>query len=196
MEKINKSKRHIRRAFLTLLSSMPFDQISVKDIIETADIGRSTFYFYYNSKYDLAEEIENELIEGFTAIMCQLRQAGRTVYYQQITENHNDFFVEYFRFVKKNARAFKAFLSPQCTTGFSVRFTKAITKTRLQTIQIWNQNTGNSSSCGGEAKCYREEVLSSLYVTLFTSWLNRNMDLSEEEMAGILAAIWNPLTSI
>lgn len=196
MEKPSKSKRHLRQAFLELLSVMSFNQISVKHIIEKADIGRSTFYFYYDSKYELAEEIENELIDGFLDIMHQLRKAGRTLYYEQIMENHNDFFVEYFKFVKAHSQAFKAFLSPQYSTGFSTRFTKSITKTRLQTIQIWRQDTGNPSLRSKEAQYYREEVLSSLYVTLFASWLNQDMDLSEEEMAGILAAIWNSLTSI
>lgn len=195
MHKLSKSKRHIRQAYLGLLSQLSFDQICVKDIIDKAEIGRSTFYTYYDSKYELAEEIEQELIDGFLAIMVRLRNAGRANYCQQLSENRNDFFVEYFNFIRDNQYAFHALLSANCTTGFSSRFSHAIAKTRLQTIQIWGQHN-EASSRKSAVRHYREEVLTSLYVTLFTAWLDHNMDLSAEEMAKLLAAMWKALTSI
>ena len=51
-----RTKKCIDDAFIRVLESTPFGEISVNDIIEEADISKSTFYKYYNGKYDLAEQ--------------------------------------------------------------------------------------------------------------------------------------------
>lgn len=51
------TKELIYAAFVDLLTQKPFDKITVKDIVETCDINRNTFYYYYSDIYDLLEEI-------------------------------------------------------------------------------------------------------------------------------------------
>lgn len=51
------TKELIYETFVELLSQKPFDKITVKDIVETCDINRNTFYYYYSDIYDLLEEI-------------------------------------------------------------------------------------------------------------------------------------------
>ena len=43
-----RTKKCIDDAFIRVLESTPFGEISVNDIIEEADISKSTFYKYYN----------------------------------------------------------------------------------------------------------------------------------------------------
>ena len=40
----------ITETFIDLLTQKPLDKITVKDIIEKADINRNTFYYYYENK--------------------------------------------------------------------------------------------------------------------------------------------------
>lgn len=44
-------------AFLELLERKSLDKITVKDIIETAEINRNTFYYYYENVFDLLDAI-------------------------------------------------------------------------------------------------------------------------------------------
>ena len=58
--RIEHTKHSIKTAFLTLLRTKTFQQISVKELCEKAEINRATFYAHYASLPDLMEEIEYE----------------------------------------------------------------------------------------------------------------------------------------
>lgn len=62
------TKKLISSTFVELLSSKPFDKITIKDIVDACGINRNTFYYYYSDIYDLLEEIFkkelNEIVEG------------------------------------------------------------------------------------------------------------------------------------
>ena len=45
--RVRRTKRAIRNAFAELLSEKPYEEITVTDITELADINRKTFYNYY-----------------------------------------------------------------------------------------------------------------------------------------------------
>lgn len=60
--RVLKTKKAIRRAVIELLNQKEIDEITVKDIADRADINRKTFYNYYNSVYQVVEEIENEIV--------------------------------------------------------------------------------------------------------------------------------------
>ena len=51
------TKSLISSTFVELLSSKPFDRITIKDIVDACGINRNTFYYYYSDIYDLLEEI-------------------------------------------------------------------------------------------------------------------------------------------
>lgn len=62
------TKKLISSTFVELLSSKPFDKITIKDIVDACGINRNTFYYYYSDIYDLLEEIFkkelNEIVES------------------------------------------------------------------------------------------------------------------------------------
>lgn len=60
--RVIKTKRAIRNALATLLTEKDYNDITIKDIADTADINRKTFYNYYRGVYQVVEEIENELV--------------------------------------------------------------------------------------------------------------------------------------
>ncbi len=57
------TQKAIMNAFLEILTYKTLDKITVKDIIETTEINRNTFYYYYEDIYDLLDHIFNEEIE-------------------------------------------------------------------------------------------------------------------------------------
>lgn len=59
--RIKKSRAAIYQAFLHLLNQQNYDTITVQDIIDLADVGRSTFYSHFESKEMLLEEVCEDL---------------------------------------------------------------------------------------------------------------------------------------
>ena len=60
--RVRRTKRAIRNAFAELLSEKPYEEITVTDITELADINRKTFYNYYAGVYEVVAEIEDSII--------------------------------------------------------------------------------------------------------------------------------------
>lgn len=52
--RVIKTHKAIRGAMIELLEEMPFEKITVQDILARALVNRSTFYKYYSGKSDLA----------------------------------------------------------------------------------------------------------------------------------------------
>jgi TetR/AcrR family transcriptional regulator, ethionamide resistance regulator len=50
-------KADIVHAFDGLLRSRRFDELAVADVLEAAEVSRSSFYFYFESKHDLLAEL-------------------------------------------------------------------------------------------------------------------------------------------
>lgn len=67
MEMKNRSEKEIaiRKAVIRDINSgIPIDQIRVTNIAEKTGISRSSFYFYYDSVYDVVQQIEDDFIDS------------------------------------------------------------------------------------------------------------------------------------
>lgn len=61
--RIKMTKRCLKQALLELLAQKPKGKISIKELCDSADVNRSTFYVYYNDIDELLTEIEDEVLE-------------------------------------------------------------------------------------------------------------------------------------
>ena len=58
--RVRYTKQVIKSSLLELLQTKPFEQITVKELCQKADINRATFYSHYDTLISLIEEIEYE----------------------------------------------------------------------------------------------------------------------------------------
>ena len=58
-----RTRQAVFNAFTGLLEEKPYAAISVQDIIDRADIGRSTFYSHFETKDDLLKALSTEIFE-------------------------------------------------------------------------------------------------------------------------------------
>jgi AcrR family transcriptional regulator len=61
-----RTRRMIQQALTDLMHAKPYEDITVQDIIDSADIGRSTFYAHYPDKEDAAKEILEQMMGSIT----------------------------------------------------------------------------------------------------------------------------------
>ncbi|MEK4484218.1 TetR/AcrR family transcriptional regulator [Psychrobacillus sp. FSL H8-0484] len=61
--RISKSKTAMKEALLSLMKKKHFKEITITDIVQTADLNRGTFYKHYQYKEELLEEIIDDVIK-------------------------------------------------------------------------------------------------------------------------------------
>lgn len=53
----SRTKQILAESMKALMKKMPLEKISVSDIVERAEVGRNTFYYHFQDKYDLVNWI-------------------------------------------------------------------------------------------------------------------------------------------
>jgi AcrR family transcriptional regulator len=60
-----RTKRQLSKALVELVQEKRFDEITVQNVIDRADVGRSTFYSHFRDKEDLLEKDWERFLTGF-----------------------------------------------------------------------------------------------------------------------------------
>lgn len=66
-----KTKRSIKNAFIKLRSTKPLERITIKELVESAEISKATFYLHYRDIYDLSDSLQKELIQNILQSLDQ-----------------------------------------------------------------------------------------------------------------------------
>ena len=53
MPRSNQTKRLLAQSLQEIMVTTPLEKISVNDIVDHAGVGRNTFYYHFEDKYDL-----------------------------------------------------------------------------------------------------------------------------------------------
>lgn len=95
--RIIKTRRAIQAAFLKLMKEKGFTAVTVKDIIQEAEINRSTFYAHYEDKYDLLDNIENDLLNRINETEIRtdiLRTNGDNESFEEVVKGRAQMLIE------------------------------------------------------------------------------------------------------
>lgn len=68
-KRIIKTKKYLKDTLIELLDEMPFEKITVTMLCQKADISRITFYSHYDDKYDLVEDIFQDMIATWNRLL-------------------------------------------------------------------------------------------------------------------------------
>lgn len=112
--KILKSQYAIKQAFIELMSIKNFDQITVQDISDKANVGRRTFYHHYLDKYDLLSKVIEEHINELKGI-CE-----STLDYNPNTTYKTD--ISWFKYFEDNYLFFSTMLKSKGEFAFRTHF--------------------------------------------------------------------------
>jgi Transcriptional regulator len=164
--RIIKSQEAIKKAIIELISEKNFDQITIQDISDRADVSRKTIYLHYADKFDLLDKLIEEYIDRLRKVSetaCEMEWRPATQVCFEYLESHYLFFST--MLANKGAPYFRSrFLEYQIEA-----FKNELRKT----------NEKNSS--------VNEEVIvhfvASAYVGVVEWWLTNGMPYPPREMA-------------
>ena len=184
-----RTKKMIRNALSSLIEEKGFNNVSITDITTRADINRGTFYLHYIDKYDLLEQIENELLQELQHHIKNTRLADVVIIDPTDSiESVNKpipYMKKVFEYVKENSVLIKAILGPNGDPKFQNKIKELIHTNFFEKNLIKTFNKENMLV----PEEYFLSYLLSAHIGVVQKWLESDMEKSPEDMALILAKL-------
>lgn len=176
-----KTREAIFKAFTSLLAKKSYHQISVQDIIDAADIGRTTFYAHFETKDFLLKELCEELFDHIIDTAMGLPHG----HYHYSCGNANDsVFLHLLQHLQKNDRNILELLSSQNNELF-LRYFKSNLK-KLILTQYADKGFLQNSKLPED---YLVNHISSAFVETVSWWLSHGMQESPEMITEYFLAV-------
>ena len=123
IEKNRKTKELIQTSFMQLLENKSFESITVGQITKHAQINRGTFYLHFTDKFDLLDQIEQQLFEDLGNHIDELQSNYSTTH--TFEKGQEQLAATLFSSIKMHSPILKIFLSDHGRAGFHLRFRAA-----------------------------------------------------------------------
>lgn len=125
--RIRKTEAQLRKGLLELLKKKNIQDITVKELVDTVDINRSTFYLHYKDIYDLLEKIEADYFKDFKVFLAA-HQKEKTGNPSEDNEKITQTFIDYFTFLKEHEDLITAVVGYDADPAFSRRQISRLTQ--------------------------------------------------------------------
>lgn len=160
------TKRIFKEVLLELLREKPIYKITIKEICDSADMSRSTFYLHYQDQFELLEDIERDvldkMVESFGDIDSDLD-------YLKAIEL-------FFDYIKENANMFRILLCREENYAFRQKLIACI---RSYIDREWFSSEKESAEY-----IYSFVINGSLSVII--RWIRRGFDVPSGKMAELV----------
>ena len=77
--RVRRTRDRLGDALVELLVHKPFDQITVQEVLERADVSRSTFYSHFRDKNDLFLSDSDEFLEAMASALSRFEDKSERV---------------------------------------------------------------------------------------------------------------------
>ncbi len=182
-----KTRDAIFNAFSSLLSDKNYNQISVQEIIDTANIGRTTFYAHFETKDFLLKELCEEL---FNHIIDTAMGLPHGHYHCSCSCETDSVFLHLLRHLQENDLNILELLSSENNEIF-LRYFKSNLK-NLIVSQYAEKGVINNSKLPDD---YLVNHISSSFVETVSWWIKRKMKESPETITEYFLATIEPIIS-
>lgn len=180
-----RTREAIFSAFTQLLSQKSYNQISVQDIIDTADIGRTTFYAHFETKDYLLKDLCEEL---FGHIIDTAMGLPHGHYHYSCGTQADSVFLHLLRHLQENDRNILELLSSQNNEIF-LRYFKSNLK-QLIVTQYAKPGLLKSTALPED---YLVNHISASFVETVDWWLSHDMKESPEEITTYFLSVIEPI---
>ncbi|MGY3187782.1 TetR/AcrR family transcriptional regulator [Lysinibacillus sp. TE18511] len=173
------TKSTIKNALIIQIEEVGFERVTVKNLASTANINRGTFYLHYKDKFEVMEDLQQELLNELESYVKHVQplEAFQILKTGQLYQP----FVEVITCIKEHATAFRVILGEQGSPAFSKRMKEVFSNQILDRLSVIGEELQDS-----EFRQYLKAFLASAILGVIQEWLDRgNEDVSVEELATI-----------
>ena len=180
-----KTREAIFKAFTELLAQKNYNQIAVQDIIDAADIGRTTFYAHFETKDYLLKDLCEEL---FGHIIDTAMGLPHGHYHYSCGTETDSVFLHLLRHLQENDRNILELLSSQNNEIF-LRYFKSNLKKLIMT-QYADKGLLKNSALPQD---YLVNHISSSFVETVDWWLSCSMQQTPEKITRYFLSVIEPI---
>ncbi|WP_341280596.1 TetR/AcrR family transcriptional regulator [Paenibacillus sp. FSL H8-0537] len=172
--RVLKTREAIMKAFIALMAEKNFEQITINEIADRANVNRGTVYLHYVDKFDLLDQcIEVHLV--------QLQQ--KCLPSQEATSfSSKELLLQTLKFLEEHAFLYATLLTNKSIPAF-----------RSRMMELMFQQLGENIDMHGINKDRNKEVLQQFIVSAAVGvlewWITRSMPYPAEELAEELWAL-------
>ena len=164
-----RSRKLIRQAFMDLLKEKPFEKITVTDIVNRAEINRSTFYAHYPDVMGLLDEFQEEILSVFEDYL-------KNVSFSDLLENPTEYIRLIITMSSQNNELYRHLSNSTIAVKQMEQMKKLLVERILSTIDIpeiyqgrYELEFGVRFFLGG-------------FVDVYTQWVNGELDCTMEDI--------------
>ncbi len=167
---IQRTQALLKDGLMELMQQKPIQKISVKELTDSVNLNRGTFYLHYKDIYDLMEQVESDMLDEFQEI-------NHTHKFSEMNGTPYPLLVDLFHFLKKNAEFGRILLIENRDQTFVDKL-KSILRERCLTDWALMFETSNPELYS----FYSSYVLSGC-IGIIETWLREGTAQSPEVMA-------------
>ncbi len=180
-----KTRAAIFQAFRALLAEKSYSRITVQDIIDAADVGRTTFYAHFETKDDLLKALCEEL---FGHIISSTLDCTHTHGLYSDKDAPQSVFCHLLQHLQEDENNILGLLSSESSELFR-RYFKASLNQLVQD-QFINQSGKNSA---GLPQDFLINHISGSFVEMVLWWIKGRMKQTPEELDRYFRAVIEPV---
>jgi AcrR family transcriptional regulator len=176
---VRRTKKALQDSMIELMKCHSCLVITVKDICDAADVGRSTFYAHYQSQYDLLKEIEDQAFAGTVQVMDNHLMDNHLIEHTEpSTQDFCTGFRELLEHIHSNRDSIQVLLSENGDARFQRQFFMAA----IERMRLIRKRVGDKSPDKKELK-YTSLFAIGGFIALIQEWLKSGIDMPIPAMA-------------
>jgi len=181
--RVGRTRRLMHEALMTLIVEKGYEAVTVQDILDRADVGRSTFYAHYRDRDEL-------LLSSFEHLRTLFEQQQQALFDSRRTgrEPELNFVLELFRHTGQHYKLYKAIAGRQSGEMIMKYLHRYLCTMLIGPLTELNRN---KKSPPVPMEITTHHLVSSL-LSLMTWWLDNNMPYTAERMDEIFRILTAP----
>ncbi len=182
--RVQRTRRQLREALLALIVEKGYDAVTIEEITERADLGRTTFYLHYRDKEEL-------LLESIEALSEDLRaQIERTPMIEwDFTNDQQPPILLVFHHAAENASLYRIILHGEGATRAEQGMRNLIARIVLNVLTVRVPKEGLRIAPSVPPEVFANYFAGAL-MAFITWWLEQNMPYTPEEMSSMFRRLF------